>query len=189
MPSSCQYTSYSHFFLSFLIHNNSSQWCLAPNLPQSRLDHNHIELACWSNNQFPHRQGPGCHLTLSSWSEKYDNTNWTHQNVITIKKTNILRNDNKWTFTYIKENNIAIGISIMQVNAIKTLRELYITCFLAKSRIHHETHCFFQSFAVIEIVITIDIQKIGTICQDGWNSNLQYCKYKPNQKKNQVLQK
>jgi hypothetical protein len=67
--------------------------------------------------------------------------------------------------TYIKENNIAIGISIVQVNAIKTLWELYIACLLSIGRVHHETHGFFKSFAVIEVVITIDIQKIGTIGQ------------------------
>jgi hypothetical protein len=67
--------------------------------------------------------------------------------------------------TYIKENNIAIGISIVQVNAIKTLWELYIARLLSIGRVHHETHGFLESFTVIEVVITIDIQKISTIGQ------------------------
>jgi hypothetical protein len=74
--------------------------------------------------------------------------------------------------TYIKEDNIAIGISIVQINAIKSLRKLDIACLLSISGIHHETHCFFKSFAIIEIVITINIQKICTIGQDSRNSNL-----------------
>lgn len=65
--------------------------------------------------------------------------------------------------TYIKEDNIAVSISIMQVNAIETLWELYIAGLLSKSRVHHETHGFFKSLAVIEVVITVDVQKICTI--------------------------
>lgn len=60
--------------------------------------------------------------------------------------------------TYIEEDNVAISISIVQINAIKTLRELNVASFLSISRIHHETHGLFKSFAVIEVVITIDIQ-------------------------------
>lgn len=76
--------------------------------------------------------------------------------------------------TYIEENNIAIGVSIVQINAIKSLRKLHVACLLSISGIHHETHCFFKSFTIIEIVITIDIQNICTIGQDSRNSNLHH---------------
>ena len=76
--------------------------------------------------------------------------------------------------TYIEEDNIAIGISIVQVNAIKSLRKLNIACLLSISRIHHETHSLLKSFAIIEIMITIDIQKICTVGQDSRNSNLHH---------------
>lgn len=75
--------------------------------------------------------------------------------------------------TYVKKDNVAIGVSIVQINAVKTLWELYVTCFLPISRVHHETHGFFQSFAVVEVVITIDIQKICSIGKHGRNSDLQ----------------
>ena len=75
--------------------------------------------------------------------------------------------------TYVEKDYVAIGISIVQINAIKTLWELYITCFLPICRVHHETHGFLESFAVVEVVITIDIQKICSICKHGRNSDLQ----------------
>lgn len=75
--------------------------------------------------------------------------------------------DDKLRGTYIKEDNIAISISIVQVNAIKPLRKLYIAGFPSKSRIHHKTHGFFKSFAVVEVVITIDVQEICSIGQDS----------------------
>ena len=78
--------------------------------------------------------------------------------------------------TYIKKDNISISISIVQVDAVKPLWELNIAGFPSKSRIHHETHGFFKTFAIVEIVITIHVQKICTICQDSRNSNLKNMK-------------
>lgn len=79
----------------------------------------------------------------------------------------------RWDMSpYIKEDNVAISISIVQINPIKTLWELNITSFPPHGRIHHEAHSFTKSFAVIKVVITINIQKIGTIGQDSWYSDL-----------------
>jgi len=64
--------------------------------------------------------------------------------------------DREWC-TYIEEYNITIRVSVTFINPIESLRELNITNFLSRLRIHHETHCFSKSFAIIDVVITIDI--------------------------------
>ena len=65
--------------------------------------------------------------------------------------------------TYIEEDNIAIRVSIVPINPIESLRELNVTDFLSGLRIHHETHCFSKSFAIVDVVITVDVQKIRSV--------------------------
>lgn len=65
---------------------------------------------------------------------------------------------------YIKEDYVTVSISIMSINAIKSLWKLHIAYSLPDQRVHHETHCFSQSFAVVDVVITIQVQKIRRIC-------------------------
>lgn len=65
--------------------------------------------------------------------------------------------------SYIKKDDIPVGISIMTINPIKSLRELHIANFLSYQRVHHKTHCFLYSLAVINVVITIQVQQIWSI--------------------------
>jgi len=65
-----------------------------------------------------------------------------------------------------------IGISIISVNAIKPLRELNITDFLPKSRIHHKTHGLAKGLAVVYIMVTIKIEHIRAIGKNCRNTNL-----------------
>ena len=74
--------------------------------------------------------------------------------------------------TYVKEHNIPIGVSITAINAIEPLWELYIADISANSRVHHEAHCFTDGFAVVNIVITIKIKNVRSICQDSRHSDL-----------------
>jgi hypothetical protein len=60
--------------------------------------------------------------------------------------------------TYIKENRITIGISIVPINTIKSLWKLNIANIFSKVGIHHKTHSFSQGFAVVYVMITIKIQ-------------------------------
>lgn len=46
----------------------------------------------------------------------------------------------------------------MPIDSIESLRKLNIAYFLASLRIHHETHRFPESLAVIYVVITINIE-------------------------------
>jgi hypothetical protein len=58
----------------------------------------------------------------------------------------------------IKEDNVPVSISIMPVNTIKPLRELHVAHFLPQQRIHHETHSLFYGLAVVDVVITVQVQ-------------------------------
>jgi len=60
--------------------------------------------------------------------------------------------------TYIKENSIAIGISIVLINTIKPLWKLDIANIFPKVRIHHKAHSFPQRFTIVDVMITIKIQ-------------------------------
>jgi hypothetical protein len=65
---------------------------------------------------------------------------------------------NREAGSYIKKDNVPVSISIVTINTIKPLRELHIANFLPHQRIHHETHSFFYGLAVIDVVITIQVQ-------------------------------
>lgn len=71
----------------------------------------------------------------------------------------------------IKKDCIVISISIISVNAIKPLRELNITDFLPKSRIHHKTHGLTKGPAVVYIMVTIKIEHIRAIGKNCGNTN------------------
>lgn len=74
--------------------------------------------------------------------------------------------------TYIEKDNVAVSISIVQVNAIETLWKLNVAGLPSISRIHHKAHGFFTSFTVVEVVITIDVQNICSISKDSGHTNL-----------------
>ena len=65
--------------------------------------------------------------------------------------------------TYIKENGIAIGISIIPINTIKSLWKLHIADIFPKVWIHHKAHSFSQCLAVVYVVITVNIQQVRCI--------------------------
>ena len=65
--------------------------------------------------------------------------------------------------TYIVKHNAAITVSAVSTDPIESLRELNVTDFLSGLRIHHETHCFSKSFAIVDVVITVDVQKIRSV--------------------------
>lgn len=75
--------------------------------------------------------------------------------------------------TYIEEDGVSIGISVVPVNAIKSLRELHITDLLPNLWIHQEAHGFSHSLAVVNVVITIQVEHEGRIGQNTRNANLQ----------------
>jgi len=60
--------------------------------------------------------------------------------------------------TYIKENSITVGISIILINTVKPLWELDIANIFSKVWIHHKAHSFPQRFTIVYVVITIKIQ-------------------------------
>uniref|UniRef100_A0A2P2P0H8 Uncharacterized protein n=1 Tax=Rhizophora mucronata TaxID=61149 RepID=A0A2P2P0H8_RHIMU len=58
----------------------------------------------------------------------------------------------------------------MTVNTIKPLRKLDIAYLLSKLRVHQKAHGFPYSFAVVDVVVTIQIQHkwgIGEHCRDS----------------------
>lgn len=78
----------------------------------------------------------------------------------------------KEEYTYIKEYDVSVRVSIMTINAIESLRKLHIANFLPRCRIHHETHSFSECLAVVDVVIAVDIQQVRGIGDDGRDPNL-----------------
>lgn len=68
--------------------------------------------------------------------------------------------------TYIKEHNISISISIMTINTIKSLRKLDIAELLPELGIHQKAHGFPYSLAVVDVMITIQVQHKRGIGED-----------------------
>lgn len=59
--------------------------------------------------------------------------------------------------TYIKEDCVSVGVSIICINAVESLRELDIADLLPSLGVHQETHGLSRSFAVVDIVITVQV--------------------------------
>jgi len=78
--------------------------------------------------------------------------------------------------TYIKENCVAIGISITTIDTIKSLGKLHIAQFSSKYWIHQKAHCFPNSLAIVHIMITIKIENKGSICENCRHPHLYKCK-------------
>ena len=85
---------------------------------------------------------------------------------------------NRVAETYIEKDNVSVSISIVTVNTVKSLRELHITHFLPYQRIHHETHCFPYGLAIVDVVITVQIQHVRSICKNSRDTDLQIDKNK-----------
>jgi hypothetical protein len=73
--------------------------------------------------------------------------------------------------TYVKENSVVVGISIVLINTVEPLRELHVTHFLPHSRIHQEAHGFSKSFTVVDVMITIQIEEERGIRENGGDSD------------------
>lgn len=68
---------------------------------------------------------------------------------------------------YVKEDDIAVGISIMSINAIKPLWELDITKLLSQLGVHEKAHGFSDGLAIVNVVIAVQIQHEGCICENS----------------------
>jgi hypothetical protein len=76
-------------------------------------------------------------------------------------KDNKMKSERLWNReaeSYIKKDDVPVSVSIMTVNTIKPLRELDIAHFLPHQRIHHETHSLFYGLAIVDVVITVQVQ-------------------------------
>lgn len=74
--------------------------------------------------------------------------------------------------TYIVEHNVAIGISIMTIDAIEPLRKLDEAKFLSHLGVHQKAHGFPYSLAIVDVVVTIQIQHERCIAKYSRNSHL-----------------
>ena len=79
--------------------------------------------------------------------------------------------------TYIKEDCVSVGVSIILINAIESLRELDIANLLSYLGVHQETHGLPCSFAVVDVVITVQVQHERSIGKHSRNANLKISKY------------
>lgn len=75
--------------------------------------------------------------------------------------------------TYVEEDCVTVGISITLVNAIEPLGELHVANVSAYLRIHVEAHCLTDGFAVVHVVIAVEIEDVWCIGENCRNSYLQ----------------
>ncbi|CAA7396907.1 unnamed protein product [Spirodela intermedia] len=69
--------------------------------------------------------------------------------------------------THIEEHDVAIRVSVVQVNPLESLRKLDVADFAPRNRIHHETHGFPERLAVIDIVVAVDVQDVRRVGEDS----------------------
>lgn len=74
--------------------------------------------------------------------------------------------------TYIKEDDVSVGVSIIVIDTIESLRELNIAKLFPELRIHQEAHRFPNGSTVIDVMITIQVQHKWCICEHCRYSNL-----------------
>lgn len=60
--------------------------------------------------------------------------------------------------TYVKKHGVSVGITIVLVNSIESLRELYVADGPSKIWVHEEAHGLPQGLAIVNVVITVEIQ-------------------------------
>lgn len=77
-----------------------------------------------------------------------------------------------WIVSYIKEDCVSVGVTIVPVNTIESLRKLNVADLLSNLRIHQKAHCFPHGLAVIHVVITVQVQHEWSICEYTCYSNL-----------------
>lgn len=65
-----------------------------------------------------------------------------------------------------------VGISIVTINAIESLGKLDITNFGPDSGVHHEAHRFTDSLAVVDVVITIQVEHVRCVREDSRDTDL-----------------
>lgn len=85
-------------------------------------------------------------------------------------------NSELFSVTYIKEDRVSVGITIIPINAIESLRELDIANLLSYLGVHQETHGLPRSFAVVNVVITIQVQHERSIGKHRRDTNLKILK-------------
>jgi len=64
-----------------------------------------------------------------------------------------------------------IGISIVSINTIEPLRELYVTDASAHNGVHEEAHGFPKRLAVVDVMIAIEIEEERRIREHSGHAN------------------
>lgn len=59
---------------------------------------------------------------------------------------------------YIKEDCVSVRISIVPIDAVESLRKLDETHSFANLRVHQETHGLSDGLAVVDVVVTIQVE-------------------------------
>lgn len=75
--------------------------------------------------------------------------------------------------TYIEEDDVSVGVSIITINSIESLRELNITELFPELWIHQKAHRFSNGSTVVDVMITIQVEHKWSICEHCRDSNLQ----------------
>ncbi|CAA6666379.1 unnamed protein product [Spirodela intermedia] len=58
------------------------------------------------------------------------------------------------------------------IDAVEPLGELDVAGLLPQGGVHHETHRLLQRLAVVEVMVTVHVQEVGSVGQDGGHPDL-----------------
>ena len=73
---------------------------------------------------------------------------------------------------HVEEDDVPVGVSIVEIDSVESLRELHVAYSLPNERIHHEAHGFSERLAVVDVVVAIEVQHVRSIGQHRRHSHL-----------------
>jgi hypothetical protein len=68
---------------------------------------------------------------------------------------------------YVEEDGVVIGVTVVAVDAVEALGELDVADFGADVGVHHEAHGFADGFAVVDVVVAVEVEHVGGVGEHG----------------------
>ena len=73
---------------------------------------------------------------------------------------------------YVEEDGVPVSVSVVRVDAVEPLRELHVADLPADLRVHEEAHGLPDGLAVVDVVVTVQVEHEGRVGQHGGDSDL-----------------
>jgi hypothetical protein len=73
--------------------------------------------------------------------------------------------------THVEEDDVAVGVSVVAVDAVEALRELDVAELLAELRVHEEAHGLAHGLAVVDVVVAVEVEDEGRVGEHGGHAH------------------